>query len=245
MYIACPIISETALRMGRVRDLSANYGTTTCILQSITDTRRNQWSLYIQMRPRYSWLPKTCWDTSSEMLTTLPYHMYMVYRRNNDIGNFQQVTCNCRNIVHCLATWVKTKKFAFVLSKLCICDHVNMEVQTEQRYTIKFCVWLQKFDVETLAMLRQCYGEHCFGCAMILLWHAKFTADLEQSAAALHSWGGCKVSVRNIANWYHHQHNLSYHSRGTPSVGMVLHCQRWLLFKKRNSCNLPWLRLNR
>ncbi len=31
-----------------------------------------------------------------------------------------------------------------------------------------------------LTMLCQCYGEHCLGRAMILRWHAKFTADLEQ-----------------------------------------------------------------
>ncbi len=60
IYIGCPIISETALRMNKERDLSANHGTTH-IPQSITDTTSHQWNLYVQMRPRYSWLPKMCW----------------------------------------------------------------------------------------------------------------------------------------------------------------------------------------
>ncbi len=69
-----------------------------------------------------------------------------------------------------------------------------MEVQKEQRHVIKFCVRLQKSGVETLAMQCQCYGEHYLGCATILRWHAKFTADLKQSVALqLHS--RCKVSV--------------------------------------------------
>ncbi len=69
-----------------------------------------------------------------------------------------------------------------------------MEGQMEQQYAIKFCVRLQKSGVEMLAMLRKCYGEHCLGCVTILWWYAKFTADLEQSAA-LQLHGGCKVSV--------------------------------------------------
>ncbi len=41
LYIGCPIISETALRTDRERDLSANHGTTR-IPQSITDTTSHQ-----------------------------------------------------------------------------------------------------------------------------------------------------------------------------------------------------------
>ncbi len=40
-YIDCPIISETALRADRERDLTANHGTT-CIPRSITDTTSHQ-----------------------------------------------------------------------------------------------------------------------------------------------------------------------------------------------------------
>ncbi len=89
---------------------------------------------------------------------------------------------------------VKTEKFVFLLSKLRICDCVNIEVQTEQRYAIKFSVWLQKSGVETMEMLRQCYGEHYLIHAMILRLHAKFTADLEQSVA-LQPRSGCNISV--------------------------------------------------
>ncbi len=60
---------------------------------------------------------------------------------------------------------------------------------------IKFCVRLQKSGVETLAMLRQCYGDRCLGRAMILRWHTTFTADLEQ-LAALQPCDGCEVSVQ-------------------------------------------------
>ncbi len=141
-YIGCSIISETALRTIRERDLLANHGTT-CIPQCITNATSNQRSLHIQMRPRYSWLPRMCWGTTSEMLTTLPYYTYTVYRRKNNRGDFHQMTRN-----HNSATRVRTEKFAFMLSKLCISDYVNMEVQTEQLYAIKFCVWLQKLGAE-------------------------------------------------------------------------------------------------
>ncbi len=122
--------------------------------------------------------------------------MDTVYQQN-DTDDFQQVTCNHSNTVHCSAMRVKTEKFAFVLSKLCICDPVNMEVQMEQQYAIKFCVRLQKSGVETLEMLRQCYGERWLGHVTILRWHTKFTADLEQ-LAALKLRDEYKISVQTV-----------------------------------------------
>ncbi len=92
MYIGCPIIIETALYTDRERDLSSNHGITR-IPQSITNTMSHQWILYVQMWPRYSWLLKMCWGTPSEMT-------YTVYRWNNDMGDFQQVTRNHSNTVN-------------------------------------------------------------------------------------------------------------------------------------------------
>ncbi len=53
LYVGCFIISETAFHIDREHDLSANHSTTH-IPQSITDTTSHEWSLYVQMRSRYS-----------------------------------------------------------------------------------------------------------------------------------------------------------------------------------------------
>jgi hypothetical protein len=47
----------------------------------------------------------------------------------------------------------------------------------EQCVSIKFCVKLRKSDTETLAMLREAFGEHSLSRTAVFEWHSLFKAN--------------------------------------------------------------------
>jgi len=49
-----------------------------------------------------------------------------------------------------------------------------MSEEQEQRLCIKFCVKLERNDVERFEMLRTAFGEQCLSRACIFEWHMRF-----------------------------------------------------------------------
>ena len=62
---------------------------------------------------------------------------------------------------------------------LSVVSRVKMQCSVDQRYTIKFCVKLEKSATETLAMIQKAYGKDALSKAQVFRWHKAFREGRE------------------------------------------------------------------
>ncbi|PSN30337.1 hypothetical protein C0J52_26391 [Blattella germanica] len=82
--------------------------------------------------------------------------------------------------------------FMYKPNNLCIvCSSQFVNVSTEQRTNIEFCVLLQKTNAETLTMLEEAYAEEAMKKIQVSIswspWWSKTSASLLVNATARHS----------------------------------------------------------
>ena len=75
---------------------------------------------------------------------------------------------------------------------------VKINIKSEQRAAIRFCVRLNKSGAETVLMLKQAYKEECLCRSAILRWHNLFKAGRESFELIPH--GGHPTTVRTEVN---------------------------------------------
>jgi len=73
-----------------------------------------------------------------------------------------------------------------------------MQENIEQRYTIKFCVKLNKSATETFASLTEAYGDATVSRTMVFKWHKAFKEGQENVEDDPHS--GRPISSTNDVN---------------------------------------------
>ncbi len=73
-----------------------------------------------------------------------------------------------------------------------------MDSKDEQRVNIKFCVRLGKNTVETIALMKQAYGDDSLSPSAIKRWHAEFLKDLNKSPMRQYSSGRPNSAVTEI-----------------------------------------------
>ena len=101
------------------------------------------------------------------------WHLVDVYQRiGSDLG--------------CMLNVVSTGSVQSVVCYLCLCVVVfcnlvtfAMQENIEQRYTIKFCVKLNKSATETFASLTEAYGDATLSRTMVFKWHKAFKEGRE------------------------------------------------------------------